>query len=85
MGRAIAKQAEAERLRCAKVIDAEGELEAAEKLSEAGELQAQNPQAIQLRYFGRLANIAGEKNSTIVFPTPGDIIQRLAGASEKTS
>ena len=80
MVRAIAKQAEAERLRRAKVIDAEGELQAAEKLTQAGEILSQNPQAMQLRYLGTLANIAGEKNSTIVFPIPVDIIQRLAGA-----
>jgi regulator of protease activity HflC (stomatin/prohibitin superfamily) len=85
MVRAIAKQAEAERLRRAKVIDAEGELQAAEKLTQAGEILAQNPQAMQLRYLGTLANIAGEKNSTIVFPVPVDIIQRLAGAGEKPS
>jgi regulator of protease activity HflC (stomatin/prohibitin superfamily) len=79
MVRAIAKQAEAERLRRAKVIDAEGELQAAEKLSQAGEILARHPEAMQLRYLGTLANIAGEKSSTIIFPVPVDIIQRLAG------
>ena len=84
MVRAIAKQAEAERLRRAKIIDAEGELQAAEKLAEAGEILARRPEAMQLRYLGTLANIAGEKSSTIVFPVPGDIIQRLAATSGKS-
>jgi regulator of protease activity HflC (stomatin/prohibitin superfamily) len=85
MVRAIAKQAEAERLRRAKVIDAEGELQAAEKLTQAGKILARHPEAMQLRYLGTLANIAGEKSSTIVFPVPVDIIQRLAGKTEKPS
>jgi len=85
MVRAIAKQAEAERLRRAKVIDAEGELQAAVKLTQAGEILARHPEAMQLRYLGTLANIAGEKSSTIVFPVPVDIIQRLAGTTEKPS
>ena len=85
MVRAIAKQAEAERLRRAKIIDAEGELQAAEKLMQAGEILSRHPEAMQLRYLGTLANIAGEKSSTIVFPVPVDIIQRLAGATEKPS
>lgn len=85
MVRAIAKQAEAERLRRAKVIDAEGELQAAERLAQAGEILAKWPEAMQLRYLGTLANIAGEKSSTIVFPIPVDIIQRLAGTAGKTS
>ena len=75
MVRAIAKQAEAERLRRAKIIDAEGELQAAEKLVKAGEIMSQAPEAMQLRYLGTLNNIAGEKNSTIVFPMPMDIMQ----------
>ena len=70
MVRAIAKQAEAERLRRAKIIDAEGELQAAEKLVLAGEKLAAHPESMQLRYLGTLANIAGEKHSTIVFPLP---------------
>ena len=85
MVRAIAKQAEAERLRRAKIIDAEGELQAAEKLAQAGEILARRPEAMQLRYLGTLANIAGEKSSTIVFPVPMDVIQRLAGTTEKPS
>jgi len=70
MVRAIAKQAEAERIRRAKVIDAEGEYQAAQKLADAGQLFAQRPEAMQLRYFTALQNIAGEKSSTIVFPIP---------------
>jgi regulator of protease activity HflC (stomatin/prohibitin superfamily) len=77
MIRAIAKQAEAERLRRAKVIDAEGELQAAERLSQAGEILARRPEAMQLRYLGALSNIAGERSSTIVFPLPMDLASSL--------
>ena len=68
MVRAIAKQAEAERTRRAKIIHAEGEMQAAEKLLDAANILAQQPQAIQLRYLQTLTEIAGEKSSTIVFP-----------------
>ena len=77
MIRAIAKQAEAERLRRAKIIDAEGELQAAERLAQAGEILSKRPEAMQLRYLGTLLNIAGEKNSTIVFPLPMDMASSL--------
>lgn len=77
MVRAIARQAEAERLRRAKIIDAEGELQAAEKLVQAGDIMARNPQSMQLRYLGTLSNIAGEKSSTIVFPLPIDLLGLL--------
>lgn len=77
MVRAIARQAEAERLRRAKIIDAEGELQAAEKLVQAGDIMARNPQSMQLRYLGTLSNIAGEKSSTIVFPLPVDVLGLL--------
>jgi regulator of protease activity HflC (stomatin/prohibitin superfamily) len=77
MVRAIARQAEAERLRRAKVIDAEGELQAAEKLVQAGEAMSRSPEAMQLRYLGTLANIAGEKSSTIVFPLPMELLSAL--------
>ncbi|NJO35031.1 MAG: slipin family protein [Rhodospirillales bacterium] len=77
MIRAIAKQAEAERLRRAKVIDAEGELQAAERLSQAGEILSKRPEAMQLRYLGALSNIAGERSSTIVFPLPMDLASSL--------
>jgi len=68
MIRAIAKQAEAERERRAKIIHAQGEMQAAEKLVEAAEILARQPQAIQLRYLQTLTEIAGDKSSTIVFP-----------------
>jgi regulator of protease activity HflC (stomatin/prohibitin superfamily) len=74
MVRAIAKQAEAERLRRAKVINAEGEQQAAEKLVEAGRMLAREPQAMQLRYFAALQDIAGERSSTVVFPLPMDLL-----------
>ncbi len=77
MIRAIAKQAEAERQRRAKVIHAEGEQQAAQKLVEAAEKLAESENAIQLRYLQTLTDIAGEKNSTIVFPVPIDTITRL--------
>jgi regulator of protease activity HflC (stomatin/prohibitin superfamily) len=74
MVRAIARQAEAERERRAKVIHAEGELQAAEKLQQAAEVLARQPQAIQLRYLETLTVIAADKNSTVVFPLPMDLI-----------
>jgi regulator of protease activity HflC (stomatin/prohibitin superfamily) len=73
MIRAIAKQAEAERLRRAKIINAEGEQQAAEKLVEAGKMLAPVPSAMQLRYFAALQDIAGERSSTILFPIPMDL------------
>ncbi|HKL52754.1 MAG TPA: slipin family protein [Wenzhouxiangellaceae bacterium] len=77
MIRSIAKQAEAERQRRAKVIHAEGEQQAAQKLVEAAEKLAESPNAIQLRYLQTLSDIAGEKNSTIVFPVPIDTLKSL--------
>ena len=77
MVRAIAKQAEAERMRRAKIIDAEGELQAAEKLAQAGDILSGRPEAIQLRYLGALQNIAGERSSTIVFPLPIDLFGKM--------
>lgn len=79
MVRAIARQAEAERERRAKVIHAEGELQASEKLAQAAEMLGRQAGAMQLRYMQTLSGIAGEKNSTIVFPLPIDLLQRLAG------
>ncbi len=70
MVRAIARQAEAERERRAKVIHADGELQASHKLLEAAQILGQAPQALQLRYLQTLANIAEEQNSTIIFPIP---------------
>jgi regulator of protease activity HflC (stomatin/prohibitin superfamily) len=75
MQRAIAKQAEAERERRAKVIHAEGEFQAAQKLSDAAKIMAVNPAAIQLRYLQTLTEIATDNNSTTIFPVPIDLIQ----------
>jgi regulator of protease activity HflC (stomatin/prohibitin superfamily) len=77
MVRAIARQAEAERERRAKVIHAEGELQASVKLAEAAEILGKQPQALQLRYLETLTVIAADKNSTIVFPLPIDIVGPL--------
>ena len=78
MIRAIAKQAEAERERRAKVIHAMGEAEAAEKLAEAAKILATEESAIQLRYLQTLVEIAGDKSSTIVFPLPVDIMKKFS-------
>ncbi|TDI78719.1 MAG: slipin family protein [Betaproteobacteria bacterium] len=75
MIRAIAKQAEAERERRAKVIHAQGELQASEKLLAAAKILANQPQAMQLRYLQTLGSIAGDKTNTIVFPVPGDFME----------
>ena len=85
MIRAIARQAEAERERRAKVINAEGEQQAAAKLLEAAEILARKPQAMQLRYLSTLNVIAGEKNSTIIFPFPMEIADMLATKKEGSS
>ena len=77
MVRAIARQAEAERERRAKIIHAEGEMQASEKLVEAARILNQQPQSLQLRYLQTLTEIAGEKSSTIVFPLPLENIGRL--------
>jgi len=77
MVRAIARQAEAERERRAKVIHAEGEQQASEKLLEAANVLSRSPQAMQLRYLQTLTSIAGDKTSTIVFPMPVDILDAL--------
>jgi regulator of protease activity HflC (stomatin/prohibitin superfamily) len=77
MIRAIARQAEAERERRAKIINAEGEQQAAAKLLEAAEVLSQSPAAMQLRYLSTLQTIGAEKNSTIVFPFPTDLAQMM--------
>ncbi|CAA0100685.1 putative protein [Halioglobus japonicus] len=77
MVRALAKQAEAERERRAKVIHAMGEAEAAEKLAEAAKVLSAQDQAIQLRYLQTLVEIAGDKSSTLVFPVPIDLMEKL--------
>jgi regulator of protease activity HflC (stomatin/prohibitin superfamily) len=85
MVRAIARQAEAERERRAKVIHAEGELQAAEKLLQAAQVLAQEPQAIQLRYLETLTVIAADKNSTIVFPLPLDLLKPFLDLARERS
>jgi regulator of protease activity HflC (stomatin/prohibitin superfamily) len=85
MIRAIARQAEAERERRAKVIHAEGEQQAAEKLVEAAEALATQPQAMQLRYLQTLTEIAGEKSSTIVFPLPVTMMDTIQRVLESTA
>jgi regulator of protease activity HflC (stomatin/prohibitin superfamily) len=84
MQRAIAKQAEAERERRAKVIHAEGEFQAAQKLSEAAEIIGRNPIALQLRYLQSLVEVASERNSTMIFPIPIDIISTFMQAIKKS-
>jgi regulator of protease activity HflC (stomatin/prohibitin superfamily) len=86
MQRAIARQAEAERERRAKIINAEGELQAATKLSEAAGIIAKNPAALQLRYLQSLVDISAENASTIVFPIPIDMFKSFQNKdSEKDS
>jgi regulator of protease activity HflC (stomatin/prohibitin superfamily) len=83
MVRAIAQQAEAERARRAKIIHAEGELQASTKLLEAAEILSQRAEAMQLRYLQTLTQIAGDKSSTIVFPVPMDVLGPLLEALRK--
>jgi regulator of protease activity HflC (stomatin/prohibitin superfamily) len=83
MKRAIARQAEAERERRAKVIHAEGEFQAAQKLTDAASIIASEPVAIQLRFLQTLTEIATEKNSTLVFPVPIDLIKHFIEKSKK--
>jgi len=88
MRRAIARQAEAERERRAKIIHAAGEFEASKKLSQAAAVLDKTPSAIQLRFLGTLTEIATEKNSTIIFPVPIDLlrvwVQKQTGGEKKT-
>ena len=85
MVRAIAQQAEAERTRRAKVIHAEGELQAFEKLLQAAQMLAQQPEAMQLRYLQTLGSIAGDKSTTIVFPVPMDLLSQFLALAQKKS
>ncbi|MEE9221355.1 MAG: slipin family protein, partial [candidate division NC10 bacterium] len=85
MQRAMARQAEAEREKRAKIIHAEGELQASEKLSEAARIMAVEPITIQLRYLQTLTEIGTEKSSTIVFPLPIDLIASLANRRAESS
>jgi regulator of protease activity HflC (stomatin/prohibitin superfamily) len=83
MQRAIARQAEAERERRSKVIHAEGEFQAAQRLADAANVMSQNPVALQLRYLQTLVEIAAEKNSTTIFPVPIDILTPFLKSTEK--
>ncbi|ODB82705.1 hypothetical protein A3195_19155 [Candidatus Thiodiazotropha endoloripes] len=83
MIRAIARQAEAERARRAKVIHAQGEQQAAEKLVEAARILSEQPQAIQLRYLETLTEVAGDKSHTLVFPLPMDLLEPLLKRKER--
>lgn len=83
MVRAIAQQAEAERARRAKVIHAQGELQASEKLLQAATVLAGQPQALQLRYLQTLTDIAGERTNTIVFPIPMELFDKYLGGDDK--
>jgi regulator of protease activity HflC (stomatin/prohibitin superfamily) len=83
MLRAIAKQAEAERERRAKIIHAEGEYQSSQKLSEAAQIIASQPMTLQLRFLQTLVEIAAEKNSTIIFPVPVDLIKPVMDLIQK--
>jgi regulator of protease activity HflC (stomatin/prohibitin superfamily) len=85
MQRAMAKQAEAERERRSKVIHAEGEFQASQKLAEAAEIMAKQPNAMHLRFLQSLVQVAAEKNETIVLPIPVDILTRFLDKSKKDS
>jgi len=84
MIRAIARQAEAERERRAKIIHADGEYQAAEKLTQAAHILSQTPTALQLRFLGTLTEIASEKNSTIIFPLPIELLRAFTWREEKS-
>jgi regulator of protease activity HflC (stomatin/prohibitin superfamily) len=79
----MAKQAEAERERRAKVIHAEGEFQASQKLSDAAKVISENPIALQLRFLQTLAEVASEKNSTTIFPVPIDLLKPFLDKNEK--
>jgi regulator of protease activity HflC (stomatin/prohibitin superfamily) len=83
MQRAIARQAEAERERRAKIIHAEGEFQAAKQLAAAADVIATNPQTLQLRYLQTLTEVAAEKNSTTIFPLPIDLIEPFMQAARR--
>jgi regulator of protease activity HflC (stomatin/prohibitin superfamily) len=83
MQRAMARQAEAERERRAKVITAEGEFQAAQKIADAAEVIGKQPAALQLRFLGTMVEVAAENNSTIVFPLPIDLLQAFVPKGER--
>jgi len=85
MQRAMARQAEAERDRRAKIINADGEFQAAQRLADAGRIMAEEPSTLQLRFLQTLSEIATERNSTIVFPVPIDLIESFMGRAREAS
>lgn len=85
MVRAMAKQAEAEREKRAKIVHAEGEFEASKRLSEAADIMTQHPVSVQLRYLQTLTEISVEKNSTIIFPVPVDLLEAVMKLPARTS
>jgi regulator of protease activity HflC (stomatin/prohibitin superfamily) len=82
MQRAMARQAEAERERRAKIINADGEFQAAQRLADAGRIMASQPATLQLRFLQTLSEVASERNSTIVFPVPIDLLEAFVGRRE---
>jgi regulator of protease activity HflC (stomatin/prohibitin superfamily) len=82
MQRAIARQAEAERERRAKIINSEGEFQAAQKLTDAADIISQNPASLQLRYLQTLLEIGSNQNTTVVFPLPMDVLEPFIGRSD---
>ncbi|MDH3252469.1 MAG: slipin family protein, partial [Ignavibacteria bacterium] len=84
MQRAMARQAEAERERRAKVIHAEGEFQASQRLADASEVIEKHPMALQLRFLQTLTEVAAEKNSTTIFPVPIDIISPFIDAARRS-
>jgi regulator of protease activity HflC (stomatin/prohibitin superfamily) len=85
MQRAMARQAEAERERRAKIINSEGEFQAAQKLTDAADIISTNPASLQLRYLQTLLEIGSNQNTTIVFPLPMDVIEPFLSATEATA
>ena len=85
MQRAMARQAEAERERRAKIINAEGEYQAAERLSQAADVISRNPATMQLRYLQTLGEIGVDQNTTVVFPLPLDLVRPLLAAAEQVA
>jgi regulator of protease activity HflC (stomatin/prohibitin superfamily) len=85
MQRAMARQAEAERERRAKIINADGELQASERLAEAGRIMSEDPATLQLRLLQTLSEIATEKNSTIVLPVPFGLFEAIQEAAERSA
>jgi regulator of protease activity HflC (stomatin/prohibitin superfamily) len=84
MQRAIARQAEAERERRAKIINSEGEFQAAQKLTDAADIISTNPASLQLRYLQTLLEIGSNQNTTVVFPLPMDVLEPFVNATNRS-